>query len=116
MFDNLLAVLTQAIVVATLVERTIQAIKTVTQYSTKLPNLQKYLDIGLSLIVGALGCYFWNVDLLAAVGLRVAVAPYVGPILTGVLTGAGSNILHILYNVLQMWRAEKQYRMKLLAK
>lgn len=52
-------------------------------------------------LVGVILCIAYNADLLASLGYPAGV-PYVGPALTGLLIGRGSNVFNLLVERLRM--------------
>ena len=102
MFDKILS---QAAEIAILVERTIEFIKFATGYKARIPQFQKHLDIGLSLAFSVLACYALEVNLVSAAGIYFKHVSEVGPAVTGVLVGLGSNIFHEAVSLLALWRA-----------
>jgi len=101
MYDNILAQVTQ---IALLVERSIEFVKFATGYKARLPQFQKYLDIGLSIALSVAACYAFEVNLITASGLYFKYAAEVGPAVTGILAGLGSNVFHEVLALLELWR------------
>lgn len=96
MFED---VLKQIGVVAVFVERLVQFLK-LTRYNEWAAKYQKYIDVGLSLLFNILLCYAWNIDVFAIAGIAIGY----GSILTGVLAGLGSEIIHEVVELLKLWR------------
>lgn len=96
--------------VAALVQRSIAFLKAATSYDTRLPKAQKYISIGLSVILSALICVGWDVDLVQAVGLHFpyswdwGTARAVGAAVTGVLAALGSNVLNDLLAIYKAYK------------
>lgn len=97
-------VLQQLGVIAVLVQRIVKFVKAVTGYTARVgEKVQKYVDIGLSVIFSSLICVGWGVNVLAAVGLYFPTswggsqtAYAIGSAVTGVIAALGSNILNDL--------------------
>ncbi len=99
--------LNQVLLIAALTERTLQAVK---ELYAKLPDeIEKYVNIGLSLLFAVIGCWAFRIDLLGAVGLAIPGFVWVGYVVTGVVAAFGSNILHILVAALSDWRETIRY-------
>lgn len=101
MFDQILA---QLAVIATLVERGIQFVKTVVKYNTWAQAYQQYIDVGLTIAFNVGLCFSWHVDLFSVAGINFPYA-WVGFALTGVIASLGSNLLHEFVELLKGWRA-----------
>ena len=102
MFDNALAGLA---VVAAFVVKVISLIKPVYEKS----EYQKYIDTGLSLALSAGLCLAWGVDLFPSAGIDFGQYAWIGPVFTGIVAGLGSNVLHDVIKLLEMWKAQKKF-------
>lgn len=95
--------LKQIAVVAVFVERLVNFLK-LTKYNDWAKEYQKYIDIALSLGLNVLLCFAWHIDVFAIAGLVVPQALWLGSVLTGVLAGLGSEVIHEAIELLKMWR------------
>lgn len=96
-------VLQQIVVVAVFVERLVNFVK-LTKYDEWAQKYQKYIDIGLTLLFNVGLCYAWSIDVFAVADIVVASFPAAGSLLTGVLAGLGSEIIHEVVELLKLWR------------
>lgn len=109
--DNILA---QLAVVAVLVQRIIDFLKTVTGYEDYLDDTnEKRVTIGLSIVASGALCVAWQVDVFAAAGFEFAVA-WVGAALTGIFAGLGSNVINDLIKILDALKKQARARATLL--
>lgn len=69
---------------------------------------QKYVDLGLSLLVSAGLCFAWGVDVFAVAGVVFSL-PWLGAVFTGVIAGLGSNVLNDILTLLEMWKNQKKF-------
>lgn len=105
-------VLQQLGVIAVLVQRAVAFIKRVTGYTDREPtkNYQGYIDLGLSVVLSALICVGWQVNIFAAVGLYfpaywgTVMAYQIGSAITGLLAALGSNILNDLLALYEAYK------------
>lgn len=97
-------VLSQLATVAVFVERGTQWIKSIFNYSEKFPAQQKYIDIAIVAGGNLALCYFWHVNLFAAVGFNFE--PVAGELLTGAIASFGSEIVHEFAELLKMLRSK----------
>lgn len=74
---------------ALLVETIWQAVK------GALPPVNAQVDVAATLCLGVLVCVLAGLDLFGVVGVKLGV-PYVGSVLSGLLVGRGSNVVHDL--------------------
>lgn len=100
MFAELLG---QLAIVATFVQKVIAFVKPLydkTEY-------QKYIDLGLSVVVSSLLCLAWNIDAFAVANIAM---PYVwlGAVLTGFVAGLGANVLNDFLTLIEMWKHQKK--------
>lgn len=102
MFD---AILGQLAVIATLVERGVQLVKTVARYNEWAAAYQHYVDISLTAAFNVGLCLSWQVDLFAAADITFGSVAWAGAALTGVIASLGSNLLHEFVELLKGWRA-----------
>lgn len=104
-------VLQQLGVVAVFVQRVVAFVKNVTGYTTRVgEKYQGYVDLALSVVVSALVCVGWQIDLLSAVHLYFPYATlgvwsvYLAEALTGVVAALGSNVLNDLLALYQAYK------------
>lgn len=101
--------LTALLFIAVLVERAVQWVKNVLPYSkwdTTAPY-QQYIDQALVVLLGAVTCVYWKVDLLSIIipGVQPGAA-WVGAAVTGLLIALPSEALHELFELLRLLRRE----------
>ena len=101
MFDNILA---QLATVAAFVRQLITLVKPAYQESP----YQRYIDLGLSVVVSGALCVAWEIDAFAAAGIVIVALPWLGGALTGVLAGLGANVLNDVLVLLEMWKNQKK--------
>ena len=107
--DNILA---QLAVVAVLVQRIIDFLKSVTQYEDYLDDLnERRVTIGLSIVASGALCVAWQIDVFAAAGFPFSVA-WAGAALTGLFAGLGSNVINDLIKILDMLKREHRARVQ----
>lgn len=95
-------VLKQIAVVAVFVERLVNFVKLI-KYNEWAADYQKYIDVGLAVIFNVGLCFAWNIDVFAVAGIVVSQAVWLGSVLTGVLAGLGSEIIHEVVELLKLW-------------
>lgn len=99
MFENQLA---QLAIVATFVQRFITLVKPLYQYA----EYQRYFDLALSVVVSAVLCVSWQVDVFAVAGIQLGVLW--GGALTGVIAALGANVLNDVLVLLETWKNQKK--------
>ncbi|HOB86434.1 MAG TPA: hypothetical protein PKO38_01935 [Bacillota bacterium] len=96
------------LIVAAVVEATWETLKPV--WPRVLVDLEKEKGIAVdligSLLISVVICAAAGVDLMALVGINLQV-PYLGSILTGILTARGSNFVHDLLNIINAVKRDK---------
>lgn len=108
------SVITQLAVVAVLVQRMIDFLRTITGYEDYLDDVaEKRVTIGLSIVLSAALCVGWHVDVFAAAGFAFAV-PWVGSAFTGLFAGLGSNVINDLIKILEMLKKQSRAKVRLL--
>lgn len=100
MFEQVLG---QIVVVSVFVERLVNFVK-LSQYNKWAEEYQKYIDYGLVLVFNVGLCYLWQVDIFSVAGLVVEQALWLGAVLTGVLAGLGSEVIHKVIDLLKLWK------------
>lgn len=85
----------QILLIATFVEALIQTVKPIYD-KEKGWNI----DIIVALVLGVAVCLVTGIDLFTVVGLD-PVVPYVGSVLTGILISRGANVAHELIALIQ---------------
>jgi len=100
-------VLKQIGVVAVFVERLVNFLK-LTKYDVWAKDYQKYFDVVLSLVGNIVLCTAWKIDLFAVAGITFEEALWLGAVLTGILSGLGSEIIHEAVELLKLLRNGKQ--------
>lgn len=100
MFADLLG---QLAIVATFVQKVITLVKPAYQKS----QYQRVIDVALALVVSGLLCVAWQIDAFAVAGIVFPLA-WLGSLLTGVIAGAGANILNDVLVLLEMWKNQKK--------
>lgn len=100
MFADLLG---QLAIVATFVQKVITLVKPAYQKS----QYQRVIDVALALVVSGLLCVAWQIDAFEVAGIVFPLA-WLGSLLTGVIAGAGANILNDVLVLLEMWKNQKK--------
>lgn len=95
-------VLQQLAVVAVFVQRVIDFVKPL--YTAQ--KWKHYMTLGLSVLVSALLCVSWGVDLFKAVELTFSLS-WVGAAFTGVFAGLGANVLNDVLKLLEIWKSKQ---------
>lgn len=107
--DNVVA---QLAVVALLVQRMIDFLRTAISYEDYLDDVtEKRVTIALSIVLSAALCVGWQVDVFAAAGFQFAVA-WAGSALTGLFAGLGSNVINDLIKILEMLKKQARARVR----
>lgn len=109
------SVVAQLAVLAVVVQRAIDFLRTVVNYEDYLDDVtEKRVTVALSIILSAALCIGWHVDVFAAAGFNFALA-WVGSALTGLFAGLGSNVINDLIKILEMLKKQARAKARLQA-
>lgn len=100
MFENALA---QLALVAAFVQKFVALVKPLYQET----QYQKYFDMALALVVSAMLCVSWDIDIFAVADLFFFL-PWLGAAFTGVIAALGASVLNDVLVLLQMWKEQKK--------
>lgn len=92
-------VLLQIIVLAALIEATVQTVKPIWQPAERTAIFFVNLGVGMAMSVGI--NYLAGLDLFSAIGVPLVRLPIVGTLLTGLLLSRGANFVHDLIQISQ---------------
>lgn len=100
MFENALA---QLALVAAFVQKLIALLKPLYQQT----QYQRYFDLVLSVVVSAVLCITWQIDVFALAGIELAY-PWLTAAATGVVAALGANVLNDVLVLLEMLKNQKK--------
>lgn len=89
----------QIIILAVLVEATVQTLKPIWEKGKRTPDYYVSLIVGFLASIGT--TYLANVDIFEAMGVPLVKAPIVGVILTGIILTRGANIFHDILKLIE---------------